>query len=172
MALMFAPLVNKSVIKVKLINHALGNDPWFPYYNFEAKPVPYDLVLEDPFFQWLHPRYKFLAGIIKLPPYTCYDWHVDTRRGVGINMLLQPEGSNLSRCMFAKEVQDASTKFMQLHYRPDTYYVFNTQKEHMVINFQKPRYMFSVEFLKGKDELSWNDLYKDIKENYEKNITK
>ena len=58
------------------------------------------IIFEDDFFKWLVKRYHFVAGILKLDPYTCYDWHTDTRRGVGINMLLTT--NQRSFCVFTE----------------------------------------------------------------------
>lgn len=168
----FMPIATKSTIRDKIIEHSKNNDPWFPYYNFIAKPVPYEILEEDSLFKWLSTRYKYIGGVIRIEPYTTYDWHVDTRRGVGINMILSPEHPMLSKCLFKVHRDEATTKFHQLIYEPDVYYVFNTQIEHMVINFKAPRYMLSIDFLKDKNELTYAQLCQDIRNNYEKNSTK
>ena len=168
----FTAIGSKSVIRDKIIEHSRNGESWFPYYNFIAKPIPYELVEEDPFFKWLGQRYEYIAGVIKVEPFTTYDWHVDTRRGVGINMLLSPQHPTMSKCLFKVNRTEATTKFTQLIYEPDVYYIFNTQQEHMVVNLKAPRYMMSVEFLKDKNELTYNQLCQDIRINYEKNSTK
>jgi len=172
MAYSFMEIKHESNIADSILEYAKNDEAWFPYYNFAGKPLPYDLLEQDPFFKWLGNRYEYLGGVIKLDPYTCYDWHVDTRRGVGINMLLTPNGSVYSHSLFSRNKKEVSRNFMQLHYKPNTYYLYNTQHEHMVINFQKPRYMFSVEFLQDKDKLTFDRLLKDVEENYEKNSKK
>jgi hypothetical protein len=53
-----------------------------------------------------------------------------------------------------------------------TYYLFNTQVEHTVYNFETTRYLLSIEFAKEKHELTFENLLKDIKDIYEKNRTK
>ena len=58
-------------------------------------------------------------------------------------------------------------KIDELKYKPSTYYLFNTQVPHTVYNFETTRYLMSVEFAKDKDQLSFNDLLKDIQTNYE-----
>jgi hypothetical protein len=40
-----------------------------------------------------------------------------------------------------------------------------------VYNFETTRYLMSVEFAKDKDELTFEDLLKDIRTHYEKNGT-
>lgn len=160
----------KSTIASELLDYAFNSTPWFPYYNFSAKPVSPEIIAKDEFFRWLHARYEFLAGILKLDPYTCYSWHKDTRRGVGINMLLTPHARSI--CAFADDTNDTVFKFEELKYKPITYYIFNTQAKHTVYNFETTRYLFSVEFAKDKNQLTYAELCQDIKDNYEKNRTK
>ena len=154
----------KSTIANEVLDYAFNSQPWFNYYNFDAKPLPPDLIAKDNFFRWLHARYEFLIGILRLNPYTCYDWHIDTRRGVGINMLLTPHQRSV--CAFKVDLDQHVFKIEELKYKPNTYYIFNTQVPHTVYNFEDTRYLMSVEFLKNKDELSFDELMQDIKENY------
>jgi hypothetical protein len=155
----------KSTIKDQLFDFAITPSEWIKYYNFDAKLVPQEILVEDDFFKWLLPRYNLIAGILRLDPYTCYDWHIDTRRGVGINMLLTP--NIRSFCAFKFDPDQLVFNIEELKYKPNTYYLFNTQVPHTVYNFETTRYLFSIEFAKDKDELSFNDLIKDIQANYE-----
>jgi hypothetical protein len=50
-----------------------------------------------------------------------------------------------------------------------TYYLFNTQVEHTVYNFETTRYLLSIEFAKEKHKLKFEDILVDIKSNYENN---
>ena len=155
----------KSTIKNEVFDLAISPTEWMPYYNFEAKPLPADIFLKDNFFFWLSERYDFIVGVLKLDPYTCYNWHTDTRRGVGINMLLTP--NTRSFCSFGVDPNQLVFKIEELKYKPSTYYIFNTQSPHTVYNFEATRYLLSVEFAKDKDQLSFDDLKKDIQTNYE-----
>ena len=156
----------KSTIAKELYDYAFNSQPWFPHYNFNVKPIPAEIIAQDNFFKWLHARYEFMVGIIRLDPYTCYDWHTDTRRGVGINMLLTP--FDRSVCAFAPNKEGVVFNIEELKYKPATYYIFNTQIPHTVYNFETTRYLMSVEFAKDKSELSFDDLLKDIKTQYAK----
>ena len=155
----------KSTIKDEIFDFAISPSEWMPYYNFDAKQLPHELIFQDEFFRWLSQRYSFIAGVLRLDPYTCYNWHTDTRRGVGINMLLTP--NTRSFCAFAFDADQLVFKIEELKYKPNTYYLFNTQVSHTVYNFETTRYLMSVEFAKDRDELSFNDLLKDIQTNYE-----
>jgi len=145
----FLELPYKSTLAEELANIAPSLPPqaWGDYYNFEASPIPQEVALLDPVLANLANHYDFQAGVLRLPPSTCYNWHTDTKRKVSINMLLS--GFN-SHCLFAKNKDDTVMQTAELKYKPSTYYVFDTQTPHTVINFNEPRYLFSVEFV-GKD---------------------
>jgi len=49
-----------------------------------------------------------------------------------------------------------------LVYKPNTYYLFNTQTRHTVINFAEPRYLFTIEFIEDVDHLSFEDLLEQL----------
>jgi len=155
----------KSTIKDEVFDIAITPGEWMKYYNFDARPILPEVLLQDKFLKWLSERYNFMGGVLKLDPYTCYDWHIDTRRGVGINMLLTP--MTRSFCAFKFDIDQLVFKIDELKYKPQTYYIFNTQVPHTVYNFEATRYLFSIEFAKDKDELSFEDLIKDIQTNYE-----
>lgn len=155
----------KSTIVDELREIARASGPWVPYYNFLARPVSYDILFKDPFFQWLGARYNFMGGIIKMEPYQQYDWHVDTRRGVGINMLL---GHTKSYVLFTERPTDLVKNIRPHKYQENIYYVFNTQVPHSVVNLSGQRYLFTIEFEKDKTELTFEMLWKDILENYVK----
>ena len=151
---------SRSVIARELLGFATTAQNWQDYYNFKAIQVPVEMLSKDTFLVDLFRKHPFVAGIVQLSPYVCYDWHTDTRRGVGVNMLLTPEIK--SHCLFTS-TEGAQFPFEELVYEPDTYYLFNTQMRHTVINFDQPRYLFTLEFLADKDALSFNALYYQMK---------
>ena len=159
---------NKSTIASNLLDVAHNSTEWIDYFNFKAKLVPPEVLFQDEFFKWLVKRYDFIAGILRLDPYTCYDWHTDTRRGVGINMLLTPHSRSM--CVFAPYRDEEVFKIKELPYKQNTYYIFNTQVEHTVYNFETTRYLLSIEFAKEKNDLAFNDVLFDIRINYEKDF--
>lgn len=152
-------LPTKSVIAKDLLELALKNPQWREYYNFKAVHVPNEIISKDQFLVGLFRKHPFMAGIVKLDPNVCYDWHIDTNRGVGVNMLLNFEGA--SHCLFANG-EGVQFPFEELHYRPDRYYLFNTQTRHTVFNFCEPRYLFTIEFLEDKDHLSFDALLNQL----------
>ena len=156
-------LEKKSTIAEELSDFSFEQaGKWFNYFNFQIKYVPPEILVKDPFFVWLSERHQFFAAILKLDPYVCYDWHKDTKRGASINMLITPHVN--SYCVFAPNREGVVYKIEELQYKPSTYYLFNTQVDHTVYNFEATRLLLSLEFKKDKTELSFEQLLKDIKE--------
>lgn len=133
-----------------------NNIEWKYYYNFLTVLLPLDLLMKDEFFKQLYDKYPYIAGIIKLPKYTCYNWHKDLSRGVCINMLLSFKGK--SHCLFAPAKTEYSHGFIELEYKPHKRYLFNNQVDHMVINFEEDRYVLTLEFMDDKYKLSFDNL--------------
>ena len=157
----YMPVPVESSISKDLFVHAVNSHNWVKYYNFEAIPVPLELLGLDAFIVRLAKKRKFHAGILRMEPNTCYNWHVDTDRKVGLNMLLSDDGK--SRCLFLDGEAGVVFGVEELKYESGSYYVFNTQVAHMVLNTTQPRYLFSLEFLEEDRGLTFNELCKDIK---------
>jgi len=147
-----------------------NNISWNDYFGFKIKVIPDDLIQQDKFLSWLYKKEKFSAAINYVKANHFYDWHVDTNRGVSINMLLNDVkchtifsidkmGIRLGKLPFNDQQE-----FYELRYKKDSFYLFNTQVDHMVLNFNKPRYLFSVEFTKDKTKLNYNDMLNMIKD--------
>ena len=151
-----------SLIFKDLLQYALNvpDNHWVQYYNFMATPVSNEILGLEPFLVHLAGKRKFQAGILRMNPNTCYNWHVDTDRKVGLNMLLSDDGN--SRCMFLSGKPGFVFDVEELKYEPGSYYVFNTQIPHMVLNTTQPRYLFSLEFLEEDRGLTFDELCKDI----------
>jgi hypothetical protein len=157
----YLPLQTKSTIGQEALTLAMRVPPeqWVKYFNFDAIPLPYAMLMQDPTLAALSTKREFRAGVLRLPPYTAYNWHVDDERRASINMLLR---SGRSHCLFADEPFGLNMRVQELDYAQDTYYVFNTQVPHMVLNLEAPRYMFTLEFT-GKDKyVMFNELCGDL----------
>jgi len=156
---MYTPVNYTSKILPDLIKLVYDTKEWLPYYNFQAVQVSNDILDKEPMLVELAQKREFHAGILKMDPNSCYNWHVDTDRHVSLNMLVLDDGS--SHCIFAPEY-GLVMPIHELKYAPFTYYVFNTKVPHMVVNFNEPRYMFSLEFT-GKDkDVTYEELLVDI----------
>ena len=150
----------QSIIVPQLLELIQNNDKWIEYFSFPAMPISYEILFQDTFFKRLFERHRFVPGILKMEPFKCYDWHVDANRGVGINQLLTPD--TRSFCVFAPQRGKLNFPIEELRYKPSTYYLFNTQVEHTVYNFDETRYLLSIEFEKDKNALSFSDLINDL----------
>jgi hypothetical protein len=149
----------KSTLSNKL-NYVIQNvpkDSWVQYYNFDVLFLKPEFVQEDKFFRDLAKDYSFTVAVVKMNPYSCYNWHTDTKRQCAINMLL--DGFD-SHCVFSRDPEDVNIPVEELKYQPNTYYAFDTQTPHMILNLSKPRYLLSVEFTDEDENLSFNELIK------------
>ena len=59
--------------------------------------------------------------------------------------------------------QDLVRPIVAAQYNPKEYHFFNTQVPHAVFNFDKPRYLFTLEFVKDKNEFGHKDLIEILK---------
>lgn len=127
-------------------------------YGWELHSVPLELVLKEPLLKSVDSKYKILrCGILRMTPNRCYNWHVDRFRGVAINMLLTPE--NHSHCHFAEIGEDIiHFNHIELKYTKNDFYLFNTQQNHFIINYDEPRYLLTIEFEQDKNSLSYHQL--------------
>lgn len=152
-------LKTKSVKVTDTFHEYFNSLKWFTYHLFLASPMPKFLIDNEPALKALHEQFEIAhIGVLKLDRNHLYKWHIDGNRGVGINMLLTPDIH--SYCLFGErdKYELMQTEFIKLEYKVNTFYVFNTQCPHCIINFEEPRYLFSVEFAKDKNSLTFNDV--------------
>jgi hypothetical protein len=128
------------------------------YYGFALSQLPEQVYLEEPLLNDINSEYKISGcSIIKLDPFRCYKWHQDAQRGVSINLLLSPESR--STVLFGNSVLDSEDQFeiAEFQYEANYFYLFNTQAMHTVINYEQPRYLFSLEFEQDKHSLTFSN---------------
>jgi hypothetical protein len=117
------------------------------YFGFALAEIPIEIILSDPLLNDINQKYKIDSGaILRLDPFRCYQWHVDDIRGVSINMLLTPNSKSMVLFGEISKESEDQLDIIEFKYSPLTLYWFNTQKIHTVINFEEPRYLFSIEF--------------------------
>ena len=155
----YAELLPKCQITADLLAVAHGQDPWMDYYNFKAKLVPPEIAAQDRFLLELARVHPFVMGVLKMEPNTVYNWHCDSRRGCTINLLLTFD--DISHCLFSDDPLQPQCATQELHYEPCTYYLFNTQRQHMVVNGYDARYLATLEFAEGAD-LTYDTLRKEL----------
>lgn len=148
-----------SKISKKLLQEAENQSKWMEYFNFLVKVINEDIINKDDFLKALKQQHDFTCYVLKLPPFVSYNWHKDTKRNCSINMLLNFDG--ISHCLFADRFNDVVFDICELNYQENTYYLFNTQNYHSVINLEKPRFLLSLEF--KNQSLTYDDLLKTIR---------
>ena len=123
-------------------------------FDWAAEECPREIWLSEPTLSLVHSQFPILrAGFLRIDPFKCYDWHTDTTRGLTINCIMTPEVNSL--CVFGNSITSTLFDCVQLIYAPNSFYLFNTQISHMVLNLDSPRYMFGVEFEQDKTLLSY-----------------
>ena len=98
-------------------------------------------------------------GLLRVKHKSFYDWHVDDYRQSCINCLVSKE--HHSYCLFGEHKDEwYHNNIIELKYKPYTYYLFNNQKKHAVLNLdKKDRYLLSLYF---KEEASYEILRKKL----------
>jgi hypothetical protein len=131
---------------------------FYPYFGFDAASFPLDVILQDPILNRINQIFPIGgAGILRMDENKCYMWHVDKSRGVCVNMLIQGHDSSLT--LFGSPTQGSQMDICRLEYSTNSLYLFNNQVPHTVINLSNTRYLFSVEFIDDKTQLSYNDVF-------------
>ncbi len=123
------------------------------YYGFHAIEIKKSIWKREPLLELVNEKFPIMmCGILKVKANSIYDWHVDTERGVCINMLLSFD--HLSECIFSHQ-----KNITELKYKPNKFYLFNNQILHKVKNFDAPRYLFSLQFQENKTKLTYEMIY-------------
>lgn len=133
--------------------------------DFKTIKISKDYFLKEPIIKRIHDQFEIsFAAIFILEKNTGCEFHIDEPRKTAINMLLS---SGVSHSIFKKENKESDNiyqyEFEELVFEEKTFYLYNVSNEHCVINFDKPRYMFSIKFKDGK--LTYNDLFEWCKVN-------
>jgi hypothetical protein len=131
---------------------------WAKQYGLDIMVVSDEIWYNEPLLRIINQKFPIEIGfIIRIPPNTIYNWHIDGTRAAGINLKLS--GDSVSHTMFGEKVDDWNDKFTELDYEFKNFYLFNTQTKHSVINFSSYRYLFTVQFSQTKDEISYQEIY-------------
>ena len=133
---------------------------WFSYLGFDIQLLNRDIIKETVILQQIDkvaPIDRIV--LLSMPTNTTYNWHIDDHRKATVNLLLNNHST--SSCLFGKRLDDSKHTIRKLQYEPNTFYLFNTRVEHMVINNGERRFMLSMQF---DSKLN----YGEIKEQLEK----
>lgn len=123
------------------------------------KKILLEDTFEDTFLKRLSQKIDFAGHVFKMLPNKFYDWHKDAERQTAINILLNTNSK--SYLLFTPRRNSDICDFIEMKYKPDTYYVINTKMEHMVVNFDQTRYILSISF---DSKVDYVDLVKIIME--------
>ena len=137
------------------------NLSWHEHFGFDvvfldSSWIQKELALKE--INELHPIRQI--GLLKVSSNSCYHWHVDGFRQSCINSLISKD--HYSHTLFGEYKDEIYHKnIIELKYKPYTYYLFNNQKEHTVLNLDnRDRYLFSLYF---NEETSYEILREKLK---------
>jgi hypothetical protein len=137
----------------------IENGEWVDIENFCAIVIEKNIWINEPILNLINKKFPISGcAILKMDPNSVYDWHTDADRGVCINILLTFD--HFSECLFYDEEE-----ILVLDYQPNKGYLFNNQKMHKIKNFEKTRYLFSLQFVDDKNKLDYNTVYKWMNKN-------
>lgn len=130
---------------------------WYDSVGFSVIRIDKRIWLKEPVLEKINNQFTIEnCGILRIDSFINYNWHTDFTRGLTVNMLLkQVPGYSL----FGFDKDQFNTRFHELKYELKKFYLFNTQHIHSVVNFDEPRYVFSVKFEKNKDELLYPEVF-------------
>lgn len=148
----------KSEIITSIAPSLVTADLWAKQYGLDIMVVSDEIWYKEPLLRTITQRFPIeVAFIIRSLPNNIYNWHTDGTRAASINLKLSLESP--SHTMFGEPLDDWNDKFVELDYEFKTFYLFNTQHRHSVINFNSYRYLFSVQFGQTKDEITYKEIY-------------
>ena len=131
---------------------------WFNHFDFKVMLLDSSLIDRVPVFKKVNKVIKIdRIAVVSMPPMTTYNWHVDEHRLATVNMLLNNHAD--STCLFGRQIDSSKHSIVELFYKPNTFYLFNTSVDHMVINRGAERFMLSLQF---KKQEKYEDLHKAL----------
>ena len=154
----------KSIIVSKNYKRLIDEAIWSFDDGWRNFSIPEFVWNTEPLLKTINKQFPIKRCVIlEMPANSLYNWHTDFVRGASINMKLIMQDRN--HTFFGDPIDQFSDHVVELDYEKDTFYLFNTQHKHCVINFENDRYMFSVEFKQNKEELNYFTIYSWCQEN-------
>lgn len=158
----YAPLKTKSINLFKYLQLLVQSSiDWNKHFGFDCIEISHSKWIEqEPALAQVHELHPIKQlGLLRVAPYSFYDWHVDVYRQSCINMLINLD--HHSHTLFGYQGDDHNKDVIELRYQPRTFYLFNNQIEHCVANLDGPRYMFSLYF---ETETPFEFIKQDLKD--------
>jgi hypothetical protein len=158
----YCPLLAKATHIPDFVNTLLATHvTWTEHFGFDAIELPDTFIEIEPALKETNKKHKIQRlGLLRIPENTMYDWHVDQYRLSCINMLINTD--HHSHTLFGAQKDYINKKIIELKYEPNTFYLFNNQMEHCVINLDGPRYLFSLYFEEEIDFAFLKDKLQDL----------
>ena len=101
--------------------------------------------------------------ILEVSPNSFLAWHHDYPvKGPVLNLLITT--NHRSHSLFTYNIPNTSN-LVECLYKPNQFCLYNTDMIHSILNFEKPRYIFSAIFEKGEsEELDWTTAKEILKD--------
>lgn len=123
---------------------------WVEFPGFMGTLVMPEIMSKEPFCAAVEDKWPGSVGIImRLDPHVAYLWHRDVDRSFTINMLLHDNSH--SHTVFGQRRTEFNSDIHELKYDLGHFYIFNTQEEHEVYNFDEYRYLFTMKVPTDED---------------------
>lgn len=157
----YAPLKVKAGSLFKYLQELVHSSlDWNKHFGFDCIEIDNSWIEQELALSQVHKLHPIKQlGLLRVAPYSFYDWHVDVYRQSCINMLINLD--HHSHTLFGYQQDEHTKDVIELRYQPRTFYLFNNQIDHCVANLDGPRYVFSLYFNK---ETHFEFIKKDLKE--------
>ena len=159
----FSEIKTKSNKLVLYLENLISSEDlsWQQHFGFDLIPIDDSWIEKELALQQInkiHPIKQL--GLLRVKHNSFYDWHVDSYRQSCINCLISK--NHHSYCLFGKYKDEwYHNNIIELKYKPYTYYLFNNQKKHAVINLDsKDRHLLSLYF---EEEASYERLQRKLR---------
>lgn len=158
----YLKLPYKCTVMDDLLRIIEEEDQFQMYRAWMTRIVPDEIIKKDPFMSFLRFDLDSRLGIMRAEPWNAYKWHVDKNRKSTINMLISGRG----QCFFSSTL-NLRGPIQPLVYDIGSYYLFNTQEPHEVLNTDNTyRYMLTTDIQGEHKEATIGKLLEVINEQY------
>ena len=120
---------------------------WIPYMTVASNFT--NAIKSDTFITDISKKFGGVLKLYKFPAKQVYHWHKDANIGCSLNMVLEEYNSH---SLFTHSERDNMyvEPVIELAYKPETWYIFNSQERHSVINLDdRDRILFSDQIKKS-----------------------
>jgi hypothetical protein len=134
---------------------------WVPFMNISINfqnTLGKKISKSDIFLSNLQTKFSGTLRLYMFPRMTVYNWHRDSAMGCSLNLVMEDYNSS---SLFTRSNQSILNEVIQLPYKKNTWYLFNSQILHSVVNLdQKDRILLTFTFPKN---VSYDEVLSYIK---------